>query len=191
MLRRGAAASLAMLCLGAALGSCVVPREELTPDGRIVLKYWEKWTGFEGEAMREIVADYNAQSTEYFVEYIEGGALMDQKLLMAIAGGNPPDVAGFWSDRMVGFVQNGALEPLDNRMAGAGIGEDDYLPRVLDPRIGANGPTRASTRASPGGSRSPPPPWRSSTTASISARPGSTPTSLRARSKSSTRSPSS
>ncbi len=118
--------------VAAVLGGCAASRPERTEDGRIVLRYWEKWTGFEGAAMREIVDAYNRQSREYFVEYIEGGASMDQKLLIAIAGGNPPDIAGFWSDRLAGYVQNGALEPLDALMAASGVSPEAYLPKVLE-----------------------------------------------------------
>jgi hypothetical protein len=31
-----------------------------TADGRVVLQYWEKWTGFEGDAIRAVVDDFNA-----------------------------------------------------------------------------------------------------------------------------------
>ena len=101
--------------------------------GRVVLKYWEKWTGPEGQAMRGIVDSYNASQERYYVNYMEvGGSQIDRKLVVAIAGGNPPDIAGFWNDRVADYVQNGALTPIDNRMAEAGIRGDDYLTSVIN-----------------------------------------------------------
>jgi ABC-type glycerol-3-phosphate transport system substrate-binding protein len=127
--------ALALVACAMAL-ACGGRGPELTEDGRIILHYWEKWVGTEpgseGAAIREIVDAYNAQSDRWFVEYSEGGALMDQKLLVAIAGGNPPDISGYWNDRLPGFVLNGALEPLDRFIeADPDIDLDDYLPSVL------------------------------------------------------------
>jgi multiple sugar transport system substrate-binding protein len=117
---------LSLLCL-----SCQPSTQDLA-DGRIVLKYWEKWTGFEAQAMRGIVDAYNAAQDKYYVNYMEvGGSQIDRKLVVAIAGGNPPDVAGFWNDRVADYVQNGALTSIDKRMATSGLHADDYLPAVI------------------------------------------------------------
>lgn len=112
--------------------SCQYPMENES-SGRVILKYWEKWTGSEGQAMREIVDAFNASQDRYFVNYMEvGGSQIDRKLVVAIAGGNPPDIAGFWNDRVADYVQNGALTPIDNRMAKAGLRVEDYLPAVMN-----------------------------------------------------------
>jgi ABC-type glycerol-3-phosphate transport system substrate-binding protein len=117
---------LSALCL-----SCQ-PASRNDAGGRVVLKYWEKWTGTEGQAMREIVEAYNASQDRYLVHYMEvGGSQIDRKLVVAIAGGNPPDIAGFWNDRVSDYVQNGALTPIDKRMTDSGIHAEDYLPAVM------------------------------------------------------------
>ena len=100
-------------------------------DGRVVVEYWEKWTGFEKEAMRGIVDEYNTSQDRVFVNFVSQSEL-DRKLLFATSGGNPPDVSGFWSNRLASFVEMGALTPLDGRMRESGIERDDYLPRILD-----------------------------------------------------------
>lgn len=102
-------------------------------DGQTLLRYWEKWTGTESAAMKEIVKAYNDSQDRFHVQYMEvGGSQIDRKLLLSIAGGNPPDIAGFWNDRIVDYVQNGALLPLDSLMEGSDMSSADYLPRVMD-----------------------------------------------------------
>ncbi|MCA9428681.1 MAG: extracellular solute-binding protein, partial [Candidatus Omnitrophica bacterium] len=109
------------------------PSENSNENGKTILKYWEKWTGTESAAMKEIVGAYNSSQDLYHVQYMEvGGSQIDRKLLLSIAGGNPPDIAGFWNDRIVDYVQNGALLPLDPLMEDSGMKPERYLPRVMD-----------------------------------------------------------
>jgi len=93
---------------------------------KTVIDYWEKWAGFEGEAMREIVHDFNVWQDRIFVNYLTVSKI-DRKLMLATAGGNPPDVAGLFSWILPVYVENGALLPLDQFARGAGIGPDDYI----------------------------------------------------------------
>ena len=99
--------------------------------GPVVINYWEKWEGFEKEAMQEIVDAYNASQDKVFVNYLSTSQI-DQKLLLATAGGNPPDVAGLWTWRLYTYAEMGALEPLDRLMERDGLSIDDYLPAVID-----------------------------------------------------------
>lgn len=106
-------------------------REETISDGRIILDYWEKWTGFEREAMERIVEDYNASQDRVFVRFISTSQI-DRKLLLATAGGTPPDIAGFWSHSVVNYAEKGALFPLDRLMARDGLSIEDYIPSVIE-----------------------------------------------------------
>lgn len=103
--------------------------KELPPEaeGRIVIDYWEKWGGFEADAMRAIVDDFNASQDRIWVKFLSVSQI-DRKLLLATAAGNPPDVAGFRSYDIPGYVENNALTPLDKLAREAGIEEHDYLP---------------------------------------------------------------
>lgn len=114
----------------AALNGCA-QEERRTPDGRIIIDYWEKWEKFEKEAMRQIVDDYNASQDKVYVNFLSVGQL-DQKLLLATAGGNPPDVAGLWAWRLYSYAETGALQPLDDLMERDGIMPDDYLPSIYN-----------------------------------------------------------
>jgi ABC-type glycerol-3-phosphate transport system substrate-binding protein len=96
-------------------------------DGRVVLKYWEKWTGFESDAMEEVVNDFNASQDRIVVEY-NSVSQIDRRLMLATAGGVPPDIAGIYSGNIPVYAENNALTPLDRFARRAGISEEDYIP---------------------------------------------------------------
>lgn len=100
-------------------------------DGRVVLKYWEKWTGFEAEAMRSVVDDFNRSQDRIFVEY-SSVSQIDRRLMLATAGGVPPDVAGIWAINLPVYAENNALTPLDSLARKAGVKKDDYIPVYWD-----------------------------------------------------------
>ncbi len=106
--------------------SCGEAKTNRTSDGRIIIDYWETWTGFEGDAMRAVVDDFNASQNEVFVRMLSTSQI-DQKLMLATAGGNPPDVAGLNSIQVSSFAEKGARSPLDGRLAASGLAMDRYL----------------------------------------------------------------
>lgn len=123
-----------MCCLGLVFALLTLPgcgdnEPQYTPDGRVIVRYWEKWTGFEAEAMRVVVDDFNASQDRIFVKMLSVSGI-DQKLLLATAGDNPPDVAGVWTHTINVFAEKGALTPLDGYLREAGIGERDYIPAI-------------------------------------------------------------
>jgi ABC-type glycerol-3-phosphate transport system substrate-binding protein len=94
------------------------------------IEYWEKWTGDEELAMREIVNDFNntvGRQKHIFVDYMSMSNI-DQKTLIATSGGVPPDVAGLWHGTVLQFAALGALEPLENMAKSHGITADYYKP---------------------------------------------------------------
>jgi len=96
-------------------------------EGRVVVTYWEKWTGFEGDAMRATVDAFNASQDRIFVKLLTVSQV-DRKVLLATAGNDPPDVAGLWSAQTDVYSDKGALLPLDDFCAEAGIGASNYIP---------------------------------------------------------------
>lgn len=105
------------------------------PPNRTVVTYWEKWTDFEGEAMRRLCGVFNdtvGAEKGIYVDYI-ATTQIEIKTLIAAGGGDPPDLAGLWPDRVPGFAVGGALQPLDERAADAGIDAQTILPVYYNP----------------------------------------------------------
>ena len=101
------------------------------PAGRVVINYWEKWNGFEADTMRAVVDDFNRSQDRIEVRFFSISPI-DLKLLLAASSGNPPDVAGLWSFSIPDFAEKGALTPLDEALAGSGLGADHYVPVFWD-----------------------------------------------------------
>jgi len=103
--------------------------------------YWEKWTDFEGEAMGRVVDSFNRQERAHAkqdpsykpieVEMVIVSSI-EQKLLIASAGGNPPDVAGIYSYMTPGYADKGALSDLTERTRASGIDRTQYVGRYFD-----------------------------------------------------------
>jgi ABC-type glycerol-3-phosphate transport system substrate-binding protein len=95
-----------------------------------VVTYWEKWTDFEGAAMRDLVAYFNdtvGAEKGIYVDYVVTTQI-HFKTPIAIAGGDPPDLVGLWLYNVSSFASRGALEELDACAQRAGIDEDVIIP---------------------------------------------------------------
>ncbi len=120
---------LAVVAASIGLSEHVVrPKER---PGRIVVSYWEKWTGFEGEAMREVVDEFNRSQDRIWVDYLSISAV-NTKTLMAAAAGIPPDLAGIWDTDVAPFADANAVLVLDELCSEAGIRQEDYIPVYWD-----------------------------------------------------------
>ena len=118
---------LSLVALAAAtLAGCARPADR-DAAGRVVVDYWEKWSGFEADAMQVIVDDFNRSQGRIEVRFLSVSEV-DTKLLLAASSGHPPDIAGLWSENIPDFSEKGALTPLDGGLAAAGLGPDHYLP---------------------------------------------------------------
>lgn len=93
--------------------------------GRLVLDYWEKWTGDEGAAMRTVVDEFNASQSKIHVRYLITGTIQE-KALIAISGGNPPDVIGMYAYTVPPYAEAGAVLPLDDLAPAHALSLDDY-----------------------------------------------------------------
>lgn len=125
--RRAALGTLGAAALGYAVFG---PRPEtVRSDGRLVLDYWEKWTQNEADAMRAIVDRFNASQDRLWVRYFSTGTI-DQKALIAIAGGDPPDILGLGNFSIPSYAEAGAVVALDDLASKAGIRREDYAPAL-------------------------------------------------------------
>src|SRR5574340_1680466 len=81
--------------------------------------------------MRAVVDRYNRRQHRIFVDMLTISQI-DQKLLLATAGGAPPDVVGLWSNNMSNFADKQVLRPLDDLLARDHITRADYIPAYYD-----------------------------------------------------------
>jgi ABC-type glycerol-3-phosphate transport system substrate-binding protein len=116
----------------AASGAAILafgPRpDEALPKNRVIVDYWEKWSGNEERQMRVIVDEFNqtvGAEKGIFVRYVSSSTI-NQKTLVAIAGGVPPDIAGLYDVNLVQFAAMGTLEPLEDRARERGITASYY-----------------------------------------------------------------
>lgn len=128
----GAARSaLTLGVAGAAAGLAfwpITPRSRRAiPAGRTVITYWEKWTGVEGLAVQAMVDRFNAEQSRIYVQRL---AVSDEnsKAMIAVAGGDPPDVMGLFSYSVPQYALAGAAIPFDE--LGLDFGDDHYVPAI-------------------------------------------------------------
>jgi len=63
--------------------------------------------------MRKVVEEFNNSQTRIFVRYLSMSGI-DQKAMVAIAGGDPPDVVGLWNYSIPVFSEANAILPIDD-----------------------------------------------------------------------------
>jgi ABC-type glycerol-3-phosphate transport system substrate-binding protein len=115
------AAAGALLAFGPRAG-------DMLPKDCVIVDYWEKWTGDEEVAMRQIVDDFNStvgRQKHIYVRYLSTSGI-EQKTLVAAAAGAPPDVAGLYNQDIPQFGALDSLEPLDELAARHGITAQQY-----------------------------------------------------------------
>jgi multiple sugar transport system substrate-binding protein len=91
--------------------------------------YWEKWNGFEEQAAQAVIDRFNASQSRIHVDYYEATGQIDRKMLVATAGGDPPDIAGLHEQNIATFADAEALQPLDGFIRAEGMTNDEWLSR--------------------------------------------------------------
>lgn len=127
--RRAALAGLLAGGVGFALAPYRPRNRADAPAGRVVLRYWEKWTGPEGAAVQRIVDAFNASQERIWVQRVPISNIRE-KAMLAIAGGDPPDIVGLFSYNVRQYADAGAIIPLTDFDSHGRIAEDSYIPAV-------------------------------------------------------------
>jgi ABC-type glycerol-3-phosphate transport system substrate-binding protein len=107
-----------------------VTAQHPTP-GPVHIAYWEKWTGFEGDAMQAVVDAFNRKQNKIHVDLLTVSGI-ESKTLLAVAGGDPPDVAGLYGPNMAQYADDNAIMRLDDFCREKGISASDYIPVFWD-----------------------------------------------------------
>src|SRR5438034_2229131 len=120
-----------LLAVGVAPGVCGC-RGAAEAGGRTVIEFWSGWTGHEGQVFQSVVDRFNREHPGLFVHNF-GGVQDDTKTIRALTAGVPPDAFFLWNTGYVGpLASNGAIVPLDDRLASAGLSERDFVPVSLE-----------------------------------------------------------
>ncbi|GAB2540028.1 ABC transporter substrate-binding protein [Gracilibacillus alcaliphilus] len=93
------------------------------------VEVWHSMTDTSGEAIEQVIEEFEQQNPDIKIEatYVANqGEGQNEKLLTAIAGGNPPDVAYFDRFEVAAWAAQGSLEPLTELAEQDGITEDNY-----------------------------------------------------------------
>lgn len=96
---------------------------------RTIVTFWEKWTRHEAAAMQQAVDSFNRSQDRVFVNMVSMSQI-NQKMLIATAGGDPPDIVGLFSSQIGPYAANGAIEPLDELVADGTLSPATYKPYV-------------------------------------------------------------
>jgi len=121
-------ALLAALAALTSFGVSAARADHVGEDGKIHVIYWEKWVSFEGVAMQATIDAFNASQDKIVVDYYPTSQV-DRKVLVATAGGDPPDVAGLWVQNIATFADANALMPLDDFIRADGFTTEQWLER--------------------------------------------------------------
>ena len=101
------------------------------PRGRVELRYWEKWTGIEGAALQTVVDRFNHSQDRIWVHLVPVSDITS-KAMVAIGGGDPPDLVGLYSYSVPTYANARAVMPLDEFEGHATIDPEGYVPGVRD-----------------------------------------------------------
>ena len=102
-----------------------VEAEEIVPEGRIEVVYWNLLGGGDGAILKDIVAEYNAiQDVIYVRNMTQDWGQYYTKLRTAALGGTSPDMAISHADNIMGLYEAGILMPLDVEMDRLGVAFD-------------------------------------------------------------------
>lgn len=91
---------------------------------------WYLWGGAEGEVMEEIIQDFNSSQDKYVAE---GLSVPDeQKVKVAIAGGNGPDVTDSFDWSVPQYAQQGIALSLEELIARDQYDLADFIPAAME-----------------------------------------------------------
>ena len=84
--------------------------------GRTLITYWDRHTGHEAAARKELIDEFNRSQDKIYVRTVIIGSRIE-KLLTAIAGGAPPDVCSMGTSVLLQLAAQGCFTPIEDEMA--------------------------------------------------------------------------
>jgi multiple sugar transport system substrate-binding protein len=110
--------------------------DETNADGKIVLDFWNGFTGPDGPALEQVIADFNASQDEVEVKAnIMPWDTLYQKVLTSVAGNDGPDIIAMSATRIPQFADEGLFMPLDDYYEDPDNDSEALAPAAADASI--------------------------------------------------------
>lgn len=128
---------LSLILVGAILSGCGGENQNQgqsgTKETKTVINFWHYWDGNNGNAMKEIVDQFNAANSDIEVKavFIPGGELMT-KLQSVMGSNNSPHVVAADITGMAKLRSTGKLLALDDYLKDNGVDVDQFYPALLE-----------------------------------------------------------
>ncbi len=85
---------------------------------RIPIRFWHMWTAEWKDVVEKVVDRFNESQDRYEVIPLSvPGVSADSKFLLAVAGGDPPDVMAQWNQVIPKWAESGLIVPVNELMA--------------------------------------------------------------------------
>lgn len=99
-------------------------------DGVTTITFWHENTGVGEEAINNVVDAFNKKHKDIQVKavYTAANESQNEKLLTAVAGGNPPDVSWFDRFKVGSWAEEGSLTDLTEFAEKDGVQKNQYYP---------------------------------------------------------------
>ncbi|WP_448073116.1 extracellular solute-binding protein [Georgenia yuyongxinii] len=102
----------------------------------VTLKYWNGFTGGDGPAMRQLVADFNDSQDLITVRMnVVQWAQFYQRVVAAVHAGQGPDVGAMQVEQLATQATRQAISPVDDVVGELGLSAQEYPAQVWDAGI--------------------------------------------------------
>lgn len=104
--------------------------------GKTVIKYWNGFTGTDGEVMQKIVDEYNASNklnVEVQMERVSWDTLY-QQLATSLPVGEGPDITAFATERIGSYAESGAIKKIDDLYSSNKV-DSSKIPEVFNDNL--------------------------------------------------------
>jgi ABC-type glycerol-3-phosphate transport system substrate-binding protein len=136
-MRRFMATAVAAIAISFLLGGCGGGGGEEGASGVVTVQFWHAMGGPLGDALDALVAEFNEAHPDIEIESVSMGRYqaLSQKIMAAVAAGQPPVLAQAYEAWTGELIENGSAEPLNPYMDGPeGLSQaemDDFVPGML------------------------------------------------------------
>ena len=103
-------------------------------EGRTEITFWHAMSGLQGEALQELVDDFNESQEEVFVKAEFQGNYDDTitKLKAAMQSGNVPDVCQMYEVGTQFMIDSGSIIPVEDMFESTGYDKNSIMPLIAN-----------------------------------------------------------